>query len=142
MQDNSRIGPYRIDGLLGKGGMAEVWKAWHLNLHRYEALKILPPQMTFDKSFVERFLNEARMAAGLQHPNIATIHTVSEADCPQPYFAMELVEGGDLSDMLEARGPVPLQEAIPILAQIGAALDYSHSRGLIHRDVKPSYYSP
>ncbi|HEY0074885.1 MAG TPA: protein kinase, partial [Abditibacteriaceae bacterium] len=138
MEIGTQTGPYRIDTLMGKGGMAEVYKAWHTGLHRFEAMKVLPPQMTFDKSFVERFLNEARMAAGLQHPNIATIHTVSDADAGQPYFTMELVEGGDLADMLEARGRLSLDEALPILRQIGAALDFAHGCGLIHRDVKPA----
>lgn len=132
------VGGYRIDGLLGRGGMAEVYKAWNVGLHRHEALKVLPPQMTFDQSFVERFLQEARTAAGLRHPHIATIHMVSPASAAQPYFTMEIVEGGDLADLLHQCGPLPLQDALPILRQTAAALDYAHRQGIIHRDVKPA----
>ena len=118
--------------------MAQVYKAWNTGLHRHEALKLLPPQMTFDHSFVERFLHEARTAASLRHPHIATIHTVSQPHETQPFFAMELVEGGDLADLLRQRGQLPPDEALPLLRQIAAALDYAHSHGIIHRDVKPA----
>ena len=138
MTIGSQSGAYRIDALLGRGGMAEVYKAWNTGLHRYEALKVLPPQMTYDKSFVERFLSEARMAAGLHHPHIATIHAVSAPDASQPYFAMELVEGEDLADLLRRRVRLPLPEALVILEQIAEALDYAHQRGVVHRDVKPA----
>ena len=132
------IGGYRIDGLIGQGGMAQVYKAWNTGLHRHEALKLLPPQMTFDHSFVERFLHEARTAASLRHPHIATIHTVSPTTEAQPYFTMEMVQGEDLADLLHNSGSLPLQEALPVLRQIAAALDYAHSHGIIHRDVKPA----
>ena len=137
MNIGEQIGPYRIDVMLGRGGMAEVYKAFQTDLHRAEALKALPPQMSFDRSFVERFLNEARIAASLQHPHIAAIYAVSEADAPQPYFTMELIESGDLSDFIAARAPMMLEEAQPILAQIASALDYAHAQGVLHRDIKP-----
>ena len=132
------IGGYRIDGLIGQGGMAQVYKAWNTGLHRHEAFKVLPPQMTFDRSFVERFLTEARTAASLRHPHIATIHTVSRPNEPQPFFTMELVEGCDLAELLRRRGQLSWTEALPILRQIASALDYAHSHGIIHRDVKPA----
>jgi len=132
------IGGYRVDSLIGQGGMAQVYKAWNTGLHRHEALKMLPPQMTFDQSFVERFLHEARTVASLRHPHIATIHTVSQPHETQPFFAMELVEGGDLADLLRQRGQLPPDEALPLLRQVAAALDYAHSHGIIHRDVKPA----
>jgi serine/threonine protein kinase len=138
MEIGSQVGPYRIESLLGRGGMAEVFKVWHQDLHRGEAMKVLPPALTFDRSFVERFLREARTAAGLQHPNIATVFTVSSAEAPQPYFTMELIEGGDLADLIEARGRFSLDEALSILRQVAAALDYAGGRGLIHRDIKPA----
>jgi len=136
--EGSQIDQYRVEILLGEGGMAQVYKAWNTGLHRHEALKILPPAMTFDKSFTERFLNEARTAAGLRHPNIATIHTVGSDTQTQPYFAMEMVEGGSLADVLRERPMLPLAEATAILRQIASALDYAHARGVIHRDVKPA----
>jgi len=132
------VGGYRIDEMVGQGGMAQVYKAWNSGLHRHEALKVLPPHMTFDHSFVERFLTEARTAAGLRHPHIATIYTVSQPNEPQPFFAMELVEGGDLSELIRQRGQMPWREVLPILRQIAGALDYAHSHGIIHRDVKPA----
>jgi tRNA A-37 threonylcarbamoyl transferase component Bud32 len=138
MQPGSQIGVYRIEGLLGQGGMAQVYKVWHTGLHRHEALKLLPPQMTFDRSFVERFLAEARTAAGLHHPHIATIHAVSDAQAAQPYFTMEMVGGGDLAGLMHQRGRLSLDEALPLLRQIGAALDYAHARRVIHRDIKPA----
>jgi len=138
MHPGTEIGSYRIDYLLGQGGMAEVYKAWNTGLHRYEALKLLPPQMTYDRSFVERFLNEARMAAGLHHSHIATIHTVSQPSEEQPYFTMELVEGGDLANHILHLGSFSIGEALPILCQVSEALDYAHAHGIIHRDVKPA----
>ena len=137
MEIGQQIGSYRIDVLLGRGGMAEVYKAHHTDLHRFDALKALLPQMTADRTFVERFLNEARTIAKLEHPHIATIYTVSKADAEQPYFTMELVESGDLSDVIAARAPMSLDEALPILEQIASALDYAHSQGVLHRDIKP-----
>jgi len=134
----SEIGPFRVEALLGQGGMAQVYKAWHTGLGRYEAMKILPPEMTYDKSFTERFLNEARVSAGLRHPNIATVYTVGSTTDVQPYFTMELVEGINLAEALQAHGRPSVRDALAILQQIGGALDYAHSRGVIHRDVKPA----
>ncbi len=138
MQLDTQTGPYRIDTLLGRGGMAEVYRVWHTGLQRWEAMKIISPQMSYQHSFVERFLHEARIAAGLHHPNIATIHAVSEPENDHPYFTMELVEGGDLADMLAAHGRFSLEEVLPMLRQIAGALDYSHQHGVIHRDIKPA----
>ena len=138
IETGSVIDPYRVETLLGQGGMAQVWKARHSDLHRFEALKVLPPQLAFDRAFTARFLAEAKTTARLQHPNIAAIHAVSSADAPQPYFAMELIEGGDLADFIEAHGQFSLEAALPILEQIGAALDYAHGQGVIHRDIKPA----
>lgn len=138
MQTGTQVGPYTVDALLGQGGMAQVWRAHHTGLRRFEALKTLPPHLSHDRAFVERFLEEARTAGGLQHQNIAAIHCVSAPDEELPYFAMELVEGGDLADLLAKRGKLPLNEALPILKQVALALDYAGGRGVIHRDVKPA----
>ncbi len=132
------IGPYRLEEMLGQGGMAQVFKAWHTGLHRFEALKLLPPHLAHDRNFVERFITEARTAARLRHPHIATIYTVSEPDAPQPFFTMELIEGRDLSDLLARQGRLSLRECLPILRQMAEALDYAHGQGVVHRDVKPA----
>lgn len=137
IEAGQEIAGFRIDSLIGRGGMAYVYKVWHTTLHRFEAMKVLPPHLAMDSSFVERFLSEARTAARLRHHNIVQIHTVSGPDSPQPYFTMQLVEGGDLSDLIEARGCLTAEEALPILTQAAAALDYAHDQGVIHRDVKP-----
>ena len=118
MDIGTQIGPYQVNGLIGRGGMAEVYKAWNVDLHREEALKVLPPQMTFDPSFVERFLKEARTAASLRHAHIATIYMVSPVTESRPYFAMELVQGGDLAGLLHRQGSLPLGSALPLLRQI------------------------
>ena len=118
--------------------MAEVYQVRHDGLARREALKALPPALAADATFVARFLTEARTAASLHHPHIAVIYAVSEADAPQPYFTMELVNGGDLADYLAEHPRLSLSQARPFLEQIAAALDYAHARGLMHRDVKPA----
>jgi len=134
----SEIGPYRVEALLGRGGMACVYRVWHTGLHRHEALKLLAPHMTYDRVFIERFLMEARTAAGLSFPNIGMLYSVSLPDADIPYFTMELIEGGDLAGMLDERGKLTLDEAIPLLVQIAAGLNFAHSRGVVHRDVKPA----
>lgn len=138
LEIGTRIGEYRIDELLGQGSMAEVYKAWHLYLRRYEALKVLSPDMAGDLDFVYRCLKEARIAASRQHINIAAIYIVSRYDAPQPFFTMELLPDGNLADLIEKRKRLTLEEAFPILQQIASALDYTYSQGLIHRDVKPT----
>jgi serine/threonine-protein kinase len=138
LNSGTQFGPYEIQQLLGRGGMAEVYQAWQPNLGRHEALKVLSSEMAGNRAFVERFLAEPKRVAGLQHQNIATVYTVSDAGAPQPYFTMEMVEGGDLAELIRARGRLPLEEALPMLRQIASALDFAHNHGLIHRDIKPA----
>jgi len=138
MEIGTTYGSHRVESKLGEGGMADVYKVWNTGLHRYEALKAPKPHFAHDPTFVTRFLTEARTAASLQHPHIATIHTVSDAQSSQPFFTMELVDDGDLADLLRQRGRLELPEATNLLRQIAAALDHAHSRGIIHRDVKPA----
>ena len=138
MEIGTTYGSHRVDAKLGEGGMADVYKVWNTGLHRYEALKAPKPHFAHDPTFVSRFLTEARTAASLQHPHIATIHTVSDAEAHQPFFTMELVDGGDLADLLRQRKRLQLPEAIDLLRQISPALDHAHARGIIHRDVKPA----
>ena len=138
MEIGTTYGSHRVDAKLGEGGMADVYKVWNTGLHRYEALKAPKLHFAHDPTFVSRFLTEARTAASLQHPHIATIHTVSDVQSSQPFFTMELVDGGDLASHIGHLGCFTVGEALPILRQIGEALDYAHAHGTIHRDVKPA----
>ncbi|MBN1137623.1 MAG: protein kinase [Anaerolineae bacterium] len=115
--------------------MAIVYKAFQPSLRRYVALKVLPDYFQADPEFVARFQREARAAAQLSHPNVVTIYDVGE-QAGIHYIAMEYLEGGSLLDRL-ARGPLSPEEALQIVEQVGGALDFAHSRGLIHRDIKP-----
>lgn len=137
IQPGEIIGPYEVKERLGEGGMAAVYKAWHVGLHRYEALKI-PRGGNIDPSYVQRLLTEARLAAGLCHPHVVAIHSVSEPGAPVPYFAMEWIEGRDLLAWLKERGRLTVQETVRLLEPVAAALDYAHERGVIHRDIKPA----
>ena len=134
---NRMFGAYQIVGEIGRGGMAIVYKAYQSKLDRYVAIKVLPPQFTFDPEFVKRFELEAKAAAKLKHPNIVTIFDVGEQDGFY-YIAMEFVEGVSLADLIHREGSLPPARTANIVAQIASALDYAHALGYIHRDVKPS----
>ncbi|MBN1995386.1 MAG: protein kinase [Anaerolineae bacterium] len=129
------IGQYKVTGKIGEGGMAVVYRARQESLDRDIALKVLLPQLTADATFVERFFQEARAAAKMTHPNIVTIHDVGQANGVY-YIAMAHIDGVSLADMLR-QGPLPPFRAAHIIGQIAHALDYAHSQGIIHRDVKP-----
>jgi serine/threonine-protein kinase len=132
-----KLGRYQIIEELGRGGMAVVYKAYQSSLNRYVAIKVLPPQFTFDEEFVKRFLREARSAAALHHPNIVTIHDISHED-GYYFIVMEFVEGKTLDQLMAESGPLPLPRIQRIMSQVVGALDHAHQRGLIHRDIKPS----
>jgi serine/threonine protein kinase len=131
------LGNYQIVEELGRGGMAVVYRAYQPSLNRYVAIKVLPPQLAFDRQFVERFLREARAAAGLSHPNIVVVHDVGEQDGLY-YIVMEYLAGRTLKEVIEQVGRLPLGRVAHILEQVAGALDYAHQRGFIHRDVKPA----
>jgi class 3 adenylate cyclase/tetratricopeptide (TPR) repeat protein len=133
----TRIGDYVIVSEIGRGGMAIVYLAEHPNLGRKVALKLLSAELADDESFRARFMREARLAAGIEHPNIVPVHDAGEAE-GLLYIAMRYVEGVDLAKLLEREGKLPLDRSTRILAQVAAALDAAHAKGLVHRDVKPS----
>ena len=132
----SEIGGYRIERLLGRGGMSSVYLAEHLRLQRKVALKILAPELAEDERFRERFLRESQLASSLDHPNIVPIFDADEVG-DTLYIAMRWVEGTDLRELLRRESPLDPTRSITIAAQAAAGLDAAHRRGLVHRDVKP-----
>jgi serine/threonine protein kinase len=132
----TEIGGYRIDSILGRGGMSAVYRAIHTGLDRVVALKLLSREMARDPAARERFMNEWRIAAGLRHRNILAVHDAGEVD-DRLFLAMDLIEGGDLGDEIERDGALSPPRALAILEQTASALDAAHAAGLVHRDVKP-----
>ena len=132
----SRIGPYEVVALIGKGGMGEVYSARDGRLGRLVAIKVLSQEFTSDASRVQRFEREARVLAAMNHPHIATIHGVEDAQGISA-LVMELVDGDTLADQI-LRGPIPVVTALSLASQIAGALDSAHESGIIHRDLKPS----
>lgn len=130
---------YTIVRLLGAGGMGEVYLAQHPRLPRHDALKILPARLTADHEYRQRFSREADVAAGLSHPNIVGIHDRGEFD-GQLWLSMEYVQGTDVARLLGTRyrSGMPPRQVLEIVTAVADALDYAHSRGLLHRDVKPA----
>lgn len=130
------LGRYRIEKRLGEGAMADVFRATDPGIGRALAVKVLKPELARDPSLAARFVREARAAGGLNHPHIATIYDVGEAD-GAAYIAMELVDGRPL-DVVLADGRMPYERVLALGAQLADALAYAHRAGVVHRDVKPS----
>ncbi len=128
---------YEIREPLGGGGMGVVYRAEDTKLRRTIALKFLPPELTRDPVAKARFLQEARAASALDHPNICTIHEVGETDDGQLFLAMTCYEGETLKKRIE-RGPLPIDDAVDIARQIAAGLAKAHRQGIVHRDIKPA----
>jgi serine/threonine-protein kinase len=131
-----QIAGYRLERLLGRGGMGEVYLATHESLGRKVALKLLPVELGSKEHFRQRFLAESRQAASLDHPHIVPIYEAGEA-AGRLFIAMRYVEGSDLGSLIERDGPLDPGRALGLLRGIADALDAAHDRGLVHRDVKP-----
>ena len=131
-----RLGHYQVSALIGEGGMGQVYQATDTKLKRPVALKILPEAFAADPDRLSRFQREAEVLASLNHPNIAAIYGLEEADGVRA-LVLELVEGPTLADRIK-QGPIPLDEALPIAKQIAEALEAAHEQGVIHRDLKPA----
>jgi Tol biopolymer transport system component len=133
----TKLGSYEVRMRIGAGGMGEVYQARDSRLGRDVAIKVLPEGFAHDPERLSRFQREAKMLAALNHPNIATIYGLEQADGVS-CLVMELVPGDTLQERIERDGPVPLEEALAIGRQIAEALESAHDRGIIHRDLKPS----
>ena len=133
----SEIAGYRIEALVGRGGMGVVYRAHDVALDRSVALKLISPDLAEDERFRERFLHESRVAASIDHANIVPIYDAGESR-GQLYIAMRFVEGTDLGALLEAEGALEPERVLRLLGQAASALDAAHERGLVHRDVKPA----
>ena len=131
-----QLGVYEIISPLGAGGMGEVYRALDTKLEREVAIKVLPEAFARDRERMARFEREAKLLAALNHPGIATLYGLEEAD-GAPFLVMELVPGETLAERI-ARGPLTLDEALPIFQQISESLEAAHEKGILHRDLKPA----
>ncbi len=133
----SAVGRYKLEGLIGEGAMAKVYRAHDPEIDRPLAIKVLRREFHENKEIVTRFLCEAKAAGALSHPGIVTIFDVGQVD-GFPYIAMELLKGRPLSEILETHGSLPLNSAISYGRQVADALHYAHERNIVHRDIKPA----
>ena len=137
LQSGSVVGGYRVDELIGRGGMGLVYRATNVALNRIYALKVLAPALAEDEQFRQRFRREVRIAASLHHPNIVGIHYAGEHE-GMLFFVMDYVIGTDLRAILLKQGALGPARAVDLLEQCASALDAAHRGGLVHRDVKPA----
>src|SRR3954451_6923420 len=128
---------YRIEELIGRGGMGVVYRAYDLRLKRTIALKLVVPELALDERFRARFARETELAMALEHPNVIPIYDAGDVD-GRLYLAMRLVPGSDLRKLLQAARSLEPARALAICRQVASALDAAHAKGLVHRDIKPS----
>src|ERR1051326_788070 len=136
MTPGALLGPYRIEAPIGAGGMGKVYRAKDIRLHRTVAIKVLPSDKTADPERKQRFMQEARAASALNHPNIVTLHDIAN-DSGTDYLVMEYVAGKSLDKLITSKG-LPLVEAAAYVIQIAGALAAAHAAGIVHRDIKPA----
>ena len=142
LASGTRLGSYEIQSALGAGGMGEVYRARDTTLNRDVAIKVLPDLFATDPDRLARFEREAQALAALNHPNTAHVYGLERRERQEgqdgaAFIVMELVDGEELAQRI-ARGAIPLDEAMPIAAQIADALEVAHERGIVHRDLKPA----
>jgi len=135
LTSGTKLGPYEIESLLGAGGMGEVYRAHDSRLNRTVAIKVLPPSFSADRERLQRFAQEARAAAALNHPNILSIFDIGEEQ-GAPYVVSELLEGETLRERLR-NGPLPIRKVIDYAMQVAKGLAAAHEKGIVHRDLKP-----
>ena len=131
-----RLGPYRIDTLIGTGGMGEVYRAQDSRLHRTVAIKVVRPELALQEEFSARLRSEALAISALNHPHVCSLYDIGEQDGLQ-YLVMELVNGESLEQVLR-RGPLPVNQVLRYGTEIAEALKAAHAQGIIHRDLKPA----
>ncbi|HEY6886300.1 MAG TPA: serine/threonine-protein kinase, partial [Solirubrobacter sp.] len=131
------VAGYRIESVVGRGGMGVVYRARELELDRVIALKVIAPELLEDAGVRARFLKEARAAASIEHPNVIPVHAAGERD-GVAFFAMRLIDGDDLRALVRHEGPLGAGRAVELLGRAAAGLDAIHRAGYVHRDVKPA----
>jgi len=131
------LGPYHITDYLGKGGVSQVFKAWHTGRNCVVALKVIHPKLLADPQAVARFQREMRMVTQLSHPNIVKAFDDNPIGVTQ-FYAMEFIQGTDLGKLVELSGPLPVEQACDVVRQVALGLQHAHEKGLVHRDIKPA----
>ncbi len=133
-----QLGNYEVKEEIGRGSMGVVYRGWSPSLSRDVALKtMLPPLVSSGANFVKKFAREARVAAGLNHPNIVTIYEVNESDPQNPFIVMEFLKGHDLKTLINTKAPIPLVRKLEICLQVCRGLQHAHEKSVVHRDFKP-----
>ncbi len=132
LSPGSKVGPYEVVEHIGAGGMGEVYRARDAKLERDVAIKVLPDDLSGDKERLARFRREAKLLAQLNHSNVATLYGFEDG-----YIIMELVEGETLAERI-ARGPIPVEDALPLFIEIAEGLAAAHDKTIVHRDLKPA----